>query len=72
MRIFISALLIILLNLQTTFSQEVKLTHGCKEAYQSIISLKFNDARSILAGEKENLPDNLYILYLENYFDFLT
>ncbi len=72
MRIFISALLIILLNLQSSISQEVELTDGCKEAYQSIIALKFNDARRILDQEKEALPDNLYIPYLENYLDFLT
>ena len=72
MRYLASAILVTLISVQGARSQEVRLTSGCMEAYRSITALKFNDANRILASEKELYPDNLYILYLENYMDFLT
>jgi hypothetical protein len=51
---------------------QILVTNGCKQAYQDILSLKFNDARQQLELEKMARPGNTYILYLENYIDFLT
>jgi len=51
---------------------QVVFTEGCKQAYQDILSLKIGSARQLLAIEKETNPDNAYIVYLENYIDFLT
>ncbi len=51
---------------------QVVLTDGCKQAYNDILSLKFNDARIQLQSEKVFNPNNTYIVYLENYIDFLT
>ncbi|MCX6245499.1 MAG: hypothetical protein NTU98_12465 [Bacteroidetes bacterium] len=45
---------------------------GCREAYRSILSLKFSEAANQLQEEKKNNPSNLIPVYLENYIDFLT
>jgi tetratricopeptide (TPR) repeat protein len=45
---------------------------NCRQAYESILSLRFAEARNILAKEKKAVPENLIPLYLENYIDFLT
>jgi hypothetical protein len=44
----------------------------CNEAYQDILALKFDKAKILLAQEKLENPENLYIPYLENYIDFLS
>jgi tetratricopeptide (TPR) repeat protein len=44
----------------------------CREAYKSILSLKFSDAANRLQAEKIKHPSNLVPVYLENYIDFLT
>ncbi|MCF6170768.1 MAG: hypothetical protein L3J66_07325 [Bacteroidales bacterium] len=51
---------------------QVVLTDGCKAAYNDILSLRFADARLHLQEEKTANPGNLYIVYLENYIDFLS
>ena len=48
------------------------LTDACKQAYDDILSLRFDDAAFLLEKEKSINPDNVYIVYLENYIDFLT
>lgn len=44
----------------------------CQQAYRSIISLEFNEARRLLESEQHQNPKNLIPVYLENYIDFLT
>jgi hypothetical protein len=44
---------------------------NCRETYQSILSLKFQDAAMHLQEEKKVHPSNLIPVYLENYTDFL-
>jgi tetratricopeptide (TPR) repeat protein len=44
---------------------------NCREAYQSILSLHFNEAGKQLNVEKTMHPSNLIPVYLENYIDFL-
>lgn len=63
----------LLISLFTVHSQpQVVLNERCESAYQDILSLKFNSAESLLALEKIENPDNLYVPYLENYIDFLS
>jgi len=65
-------LVFILLFSVLVFQGQVILTNGCKQAYIDILSLKFADARAVLQSEKASNPNNSYIVYLENYIDFLT
>ena len=52
-------------------SQSVIINDNCRNAYQDILSLKLNDAEKLIESEKIVNPDNLFIVYLENYIDFL-
>ncbi len=45
---------------------------NCKNAYENIISLKFDEGREWLKKEKLENPENLIPAYLQNYIDFLT
>jgi tetratricopeptide (TPR) repeat protein len=45
---------------------------NCKEAYQSILSLRFTEASKLLKVEKIIHPTNLIPVYLDNYIDFFT
>ena len=47
-------------------------TPDCQKAYQSILDLRFAEARQMISSEKAAGPGNLIPLYLENYIDFLT
>lgn len=51
---------------------QIILNERCENAYQDILSLKFDDAKTLLSAEKQENPDNLYVPYLENYIDFLS
>jgi hypothetical protein len=44
----------------------------CQEAYRSVLSLQFTQARNTLSIIKKDEPSNLVRVYLENYIDFLT
>lgn len=44
---------------------------NCKNAYEKIISLRFDEGKVLLDSEKTINPDNKIIYYLENYIDFL-
>lgn len=44
----------------------------CREAYTSIISLKFDEGRKLVEAEKKVHPDNNIPYLLENYIYFLT
>lgn len=67
-----AALVISIFLLNIMLQAQVLLTAECKSAYNEILSLKFGDARTLLELEKEINPENTYIVYLENYIDFLT
>jgi len=43
-----------------------------KDAYEKAVSLRLQDARTILDGLRYNEPDNLIPVLVENYVDFLT
>lgn len=44
----------------------------CREAYSSIISLKFEKGKELIEQEKQNNPDNNIPYLLDNYIYFLT
>ena len=67
-----AALVIVIILLNFMLQAQVLLTEGCKSAYNEIVALKFGDARTLLELEKKINPENTYIVYLENYIDFLT
>jgi len=43
---------------------------NCLNAYKSIFELKLNQARTLLAAEKKNKPNNSIVPLLENYIDY--
>lgn len=43
-----------------------------KEAYEHIMDLRFEDANRVIVNIKNQEPDNLLVLHLENYIDFFT
>lgn len=45
-------------------------TPGCRKAYESIISLKLEEAKVLLSQEESEHPANLIPVYLRNYIDF--
>ncbi len=61
-----------LLTITLVQSQNVIVNSNCRKAYEDILSLRFNDANAKIAKEKVENPNNTFILYLENYIDFLT
>ena len=44
---------------------------NCSDAHNLIISLRFNEARILIANEKKENPQNAIPYYLDNYIDFL-
>lgn len=44
---------------------------NCKNAYEKIICLRFDDGKALIDSEKTVNPNNKIIYYLENYIDFL-
>ncbi len=47
-------------------------THGIRSSYQKIISLQLNDARYELDLLKQAEPNNLMVLFLENYWECVS
>ena len=56
--------------LQSQYNYDFNST--CREAYSSIISLKFDEGRHLLEKEKQSNPNNNIPYLLENYIYFLT
>lgn len=44
----------------------------CQQAYKELIQLKINNAEALIAKAKQQNPDNLIPVLLDNYIDFLT
>lgn len=60
----------LLLTSSSLFSASVTFTSNCQQAYQSLISFRLVEARSILTAERQRDADNRVIDYLENYLHF--
>ncbi len=70
-RIIVIIILFIISNVSSV-AQVVIVNDECKQAYEDILSLRFNDAKKIIETERILNKDNLFLDYLENYMDFLT
>ena len=44
---------------------------NCTDAFDLLISLRFDEARKLIANEKKGNPDNAIPYFLDNYIDFL-
>lgn len=55
----------------TVASQYFKITDNCRNAYRTAIALQFDSSKRFLQEEKRTTPGNLFIVYVENYIDFL-
>ncbi len=54
-----------------TAHTQTEYTPNCKKAINSIVALKFDEARVILQQEERLNPDNHMVVFLEDYIDFL-
>lgn len=66
------ATIFIAITLQVNCQVDFILNTRCNNAYQQILSLKFDEARENLSAERIENPQNIYVDYLENYIDFLS
>lgn len=66
------ATIFIAITLQANCQVDFIMNARCNEAYQEILSLKFDEARENLYAEQIENPENVYVDYLENYIDFLS
>src|ERR1700761_3272363 len=44
----------------------------CVDAYKAILSLRMNEARQLIAKEKQQNPANGIVVLLENYIDYFS
>jgi len=44
----------------------------CIDAYKAILSLRMNEARQLIAKEKQLNPANGIVVLLENYIDYFS
>ena len=65
--LFVLFLLISPLFLKASFN----FNQNCSDAFDLIISLRFNEAHKLIATEKKVNPDNAIPVFLDNYIDFL-
>jgi len=66
-------ILVLILAANLSFSQyHYDFNQNCKDAYSAVISLKFEEGKSLLDKEKASNPDNNIPYMLENYIHFLT
>jgi tetratricopeptide (TPR) repeat protein len=69
-QILTTVLIIITLPVWAQYSYDFN--ENCRNAYQSIISLKFEEGKKLISLEKSNNPQNNIPYLLENYIYFLT
>lgn len=53
------------------YTQSFVNSANCVKAYENIIALRIDSGKYFIAQEKKSNPNNLYVLLLENYIDFL-
>ncbi|HMR43912.1 MAG TPA: tetratricopeptide repeat protein [Saprospiraceae bacterium] len=66
----IAAVLMLAVSLKA--EKRFEFTTPAKEAYDLAMSLRFDEARSLLQKIKSSDPDNLIVYHIENYIDFFT
>ena len=65
--LFVVFLLITPLFIKASFN----FNQNCKNAFDLLISLRFNEAHKLIENEKKLNPDNAIPYFLDNYIDFL-
>lgn len=70
--LLISAILFFSVSHQLSATTKFEFTPEAKKAYDLVLSLRFNEARSTIFQIKFEDPDNLIVYYIENYIDFFT
>ena len=66
-------LIILFLLLSPLFMKaSFNFNQNCTDAFDLIISLRFNEARKLIANEKNVNPANAIPFFLDNYIDFLS
>src|SRR5476651_324839 len=63
---------IILLTSQLAAKANFNYDSNCVDAYKAIISLRINEAKSLVQKEKQQNPQNGIIILLENYIDYFS
>lgn len=70
---FITILLLVVCLLESSSATPYfEFTENAKKAYKSVLSLKFDEARTLLNKERITHPDNLITDFVANYIDFFT
>ncbi len=67
-----SLLLVYFFSVVTCFAGHFNFSPTCEAAYQATISLKFDEARQLIAQERLQDPGNDLPIFIENYIDFLS
>lgn len=70
---FFGALFCLLLCASSVSSQSnYKISPELTQAYDAVMSLRFDEAQTLLDDIKASDPENLMVYHVENYIDFLT
>lgn len=71
-RFTVTLLLVAISNVAIAGTLYFEFTDNAQKAYKNILSLKFDEARTLLQVERAKRPDNLITDFVENYIDFFT
>lgn len=72
MKIFSTFLFFLFLTSALCGQKRFEFTPEMKEAHNLVMSLRFGEAKPLIAKIKQNDPENLMIYHVENYLDFFT
>lgn len=67
---FCFLLLLFILPVSGAYAK-LEYTENCRLALHDVLNLKYASAKAILNNERKVNPDNSFILFIENYIDFL-
>ncbi len=70
---FLSLVVVMLVGAHLCQAQtNYNITPDINKAYDAVMSLRFDEAQSVIAHIKADDPENLMVYHIENYIDFLT
>ncbi|MBC8048363.1 MAG: tetratricopeptide repeat protein [Fimbriimonadaceae bacterium] len=67
-----SIILPVFFSATISIAQQFDFNKRCVDAYNFIQALRFNEAKTLIAQEKNDNPGNLIPLFLDNYIDFIS
>lgn len=70
MRLLITGFLCLLPFISFAGEKVFDFNARCQQAYDAVMQLRMNDAKTLLDAEKHEHPDNLVPYYIDNYRDF--